>query len=439
MTSFEPELPVLTTLMELISTAQIPKLDKTVFVCVQHLLPTVVPLFQSLIILGVKPKNLFVIGKQYSTISQVSDTLKNMGLQVQPLSPLTEAGNYLSVFNQDVKRLWNCVESYISENFCERIVVLDDGGRCLELMPASLCEKLPIIGIEQTTAGTFNHNVFSSRLPFIDVATSAAKRILESKIIMAEILESIGWHLSEKKQSVPVFGVIGIGAIGKPVTQSLLKMGGVVWGYDANHMDFPDKVQRACAIKDLIKKSDYIFGCTGRDITSGVQLEDLHSDKTFISCSSEDKEFNSLLKQIKSHSSTQVEPLEDIRLCLKNKATVTLLKGGFPINFNRSFEFASPENIQLTRALLLGAIFQGIFQLSNPKTRASFGQIMLNPKLQHFVVKHWGSYAKHPKQPELSLFSIQEWIIQNSGGTRLNEILFDHCFEAREQTAEANF
>ena len=46
----------------------------------------------------------------------------------------------------------------------------------------------------------------------------------------------------------------------------------------------------------LIASCDYIFGCSGRDISEGRRLSS--KNKTLISCSSEDKEFLSLLQMV---------------------------------------------------------------------------------------------------------------------------------------------
>jgi len=60
--------------------------------------------------------------------------------------------------------------------------------------------------------------------------------------------------------------------------------------------------------------------------------------KTLISCSSEDKEFLSLLRVINNTSLNVFDPLDDIEYISEFGAKIHLLRGGFPVNFDNSGE-----------------------------------------------------------------------------------------------------
>jgi NAD kinase len=102
--------------------------------------------------------------------------MKKMCINFQPLTKLKKLGEYTITFNQNVSNMWKNVQDHIShvEDSIDGVVVLDDGGRCLEFIAKGILNNLPVIGIEQTTAGLFNPAVMNMSVPFIDVAACAA-------------------------------------------------------------------------------------------------------------------------------------------------------------------------------------------------------------------------------------------------------------------------
>jgi len=414
-------LPALNLFVKQIKAAGTPDLSNTVFVCVQHLLESSIDLFQALISIGANPHNIFLIGKHYSTCDNVYADLSNIGLQTQVLTPLSVLGQYDVLFKQDITKMWEKVYQHTISRYVSALVVLDDGGRCLESITKKFFDKVPVIGIEQTTAGLFNPQVLNLPVPFIDVATCAAKKYLEAKIIVNEIIEKLVDKLPPINSSVSC-GVIGVGIIGKVVVKKLLELGYEVLIYDK----FPQEIQSLAKVKwcnsisELIAKADYVFGCTGRDISAECNILKLvNKHKYFISCSSEDKEFLSLLRLIQQNSNLNkwpYDPLEDICYRVSDNASIHIFQGGFPINFDRSGETAHPYDIQLTRCLLFGALIQAISTLPKLQQFNINGRVMLHPLIQQFVVTNWVEKKINIDDQMLNRFNEINWIKENSGG-----------------------
>jgi len=427
------KLPVLNTVLQAASTLPSYFLKNSVFVCVQHLLFTSIDLFKALIALGAMPENIFLIGKQYSTCQEVAKQLKAFGIQLQPLTPLTQLGEYATVFTRDVSLMWQEVKRHIQRYSASAIIVLDDGGKCLECIVPGMLDELPVIGIEQTTAGLFNPTVLNLHVPFIDVAASAAKVYLESNLIVEAILKKLEGVLPNKKTELAC-GVVGLGIIGTAVARQLSALGCKVYGYEKNKsVQHVEGVIECENLENLIACADYIFGCTGRDITENLSFNNLiHQDKVFISCTSEDKEFLTLLKWINTKNQAQqsVNPLNTIQYRLSNGATIYLIKGGFPINFDDSGESVPAQKVQLTRGLLLAALIQAAtytYHLNNPSIK---GRTMLNPQAQKFVAKAW--FKANPDQTIskqlFDAFEDIEWIAKNSGGVFCESAFIEQCF-----------
>ncbi len=431
-------LPVLDAIAKTVKRNALPRMNKVVFVCVQHLLHTTVNLLESLIALGADPNNIFLLGKQYSSCDLVAEKLINMGIHLQEMTPLNRLGEYTDVFNYDVSKMWQNAKSYILKNDLDAIIVLDDGGRCLEFIRPDILSILPVIGIEQTTAGLFNPAVLNLPVPFVDVAACAVKVHLESNMVVDALFSKLNGVLPQENSNL-VCGVIGVGVIGKAVVRKLVSLGYNVIAYDSNESAVRSlqNVQQALSIKELLLKADYIFGCTGRDITASLKIEDtVKTNKVFFSCTSEDKEFLSLLKYIQSirNENSFINPLADIVWKLPNGATITVVKGGFPINFDNSGESVIAENIQLTRGLLLGALVQAFIIRTQLIINGIRGRVMLHPFIQRFIVSEWISTdVDHEFSQELiEMFGDINWITANSGGVFCESNFLQNCFNRSE-------
>lgn len=425
-------LPVLDSLVEktLTETQSLP-LKNTAILLIQHTLPTYKQLIKAFLRLGAQKDSIFIAGKRYSECQSVADELQNeLGVYYQKSSQQVGIGNFHYSFTRDINLLWqNALISIERKNACEKnednkitqIIVLDHGGYALAYIPAEALKKYSIVGVEKTTAGLINPATQGLPFPVIEVASCATKKILESPIIAEETIEKLIplIPVADKKLTC---GVISYGSIGKAIADKLLSMGHKVVVYDAD-LSKLQNTGNAIPTKELgalVAFADYIFGCTGRDITTQLDLFRLcNRDRTLISCSSEDKEFLSLLHfiRVKYNGKAPSNPLAEIEYINDSDCTIKILRGGFPVNFDNKSEIA-PNKIQLTRSLVLAGVIQAAQFFKQKDIMSSGGNYMLDPKQQKFIAQEWLKYQKPNYFPQTIIdnFDFESWIREKSGG-----------------------
>lgn len=306
----------------------------------QHLLPSVLWLVAELKKSGFD--SISIEGKHYSTIQSVHERLAAT-----------------SGIKMDGPR-----------DFTGDVAVLDEGGDLHRAMPINQ-GSLSFYGVEQTTAGLQS----AWKCPMVLVCRSAAKLVFESQIIARGVLRKLG-HLGVLNSGT--IGVIGLGALGAEVARALVARG--VRTYVADIDGVPnDLVGLSVEPRELVAKCEVILGCTGVDCLASVDLAALGSSrKTFASCSSSDIEFRSVLARL-----PKSDNFSD-RLGWLGNTPCNVLNGGFPINFDRSHEWETFEEIVLTRRLVLGGLAQAR-QLAGTAPRG----VMLDPKVQMQIVSQW--------------------------------------------------
>src|SRR6185295_17854794 len=83
--------------------------EDTALVAVQHMLWQTVDLFRAVAEMGLKPENIFALGKVYSNSVPVIKTLREMGVTVIE-STIPTPGDFNEYFARDVQRLWEIAE-----------------------------------------------------------------------------------------------------------------------------------------------------------------------------------------------------------------------------------------------------------------------------------------------------------------------------------------
>lgn len=170
----------------------------------------------------------------------------------------------------------------------------------------------------------------------------------------------------------------------------------------------------------LIASADYIFGCSGRDI-SDSHLEQFRlatRNKTLISCSSEDKEFLSLLQMINQQAPMIFDPMDDIEFKTEFGASIHLLRGGFPVNFDNTGESVPANDIQLTRSLVIAAVLQALDFLNT--TSIENGVYALDAAYQRFVIYEWCKHQEESmvSKEQLANFLDEAWLVNHSNGLK---------------------
>lgn len=428
---YDTKLPVLEAIIAAISDKKTLKLESVCFVCVQHLLDTTIPLMESLVRLGALPSNIYIMGKSYSSSPHVLATLESKGYNCYNNAPQEKLGTFSDCLQNDIKRIWEDVHERVTEEGIKLIVVLDDGGFCLTNVPQKIIKRFPLIGIEQTTSGLTNIRLRRVQFPVIKVAVSAAKQLVESPMIAEAIVKKLNSILPGEEKNLSC-AVVGLGCIGIAVTKKLLSLNHSVKVYDRE----PKKSKAvntgstiaALDIRTLINEAEYIFGCSGNDITKNLDPKIINGSKTFISCSSRDKEFLNLLNIFEENNCSYTTILDHLE-CQINNHPVKILRGGFPINFDNTGESVAAIDIQLTRGLLLGSVLQAVLSFWN-KLSMKKKQCMLDPALQSFVVSQWRRVGSTHLFPPgfLDLFEDLGWIKRHSKGTYVENALFYEWF-----------
>ncbi|MBP6104765.1 MAG: hypothetical protein KA508_06905 [Gammaproteobacteria bacterium] len=430
--------------------------NRTAFFGIQHILRTNVPLFQHLIDdLGANPQYIFLSGKGYSDNEEAEHLLENtLGIRYFKLNPAYAAmpGKYQEVLRTHLRNNWDLFLKTIKGKDIEKIVVFDEGGHCFETMPESLCFKYSMVGIEQTRGGLYSPSIEVLPFPLIEVASSALKRSLESPLIIEAVISKLKKLLQRKNTHIneeTVFGVVGNGAIGSHLTQYLLSSGHHVMAFDENATAFvgPSWKQknfyRARDIREVIVRASYIFGCTGKDITQGASeyLHTLARDKVFVSCTSEDKEFKTLLRTISENKDSRqledpafLEKESELRYISESGGVLTVLGRGFPINFDHSGESVPADQIQLTRALMLAAFIQGSTQaqtLSGEGRINTPPRIMVHPFLQQYIARQFHTYQSSNTllANKWQSFEDLHWIANQSSGQVIEDTTFFEHFQ----------
>jgi hypothetical protein len=381
-----PKLPLLEDIHATFFSQQQP-LRNTVLVCVQHLLETTGSLFEKLIELGLEPKNTFILGKIYSTNDSVVCRLRKIGFTVMAPTRPALLGDCESYLTQDCHQLWQTAAKSLLKSRPEQVIVLDDGGHLLACTPLSVSRQFPVRGVEQTMGGLVMQEAGRIQMPVVQVATSDAKKLIEPRMIQEAIfrrIKDLDWGVFGR---VP--GVVGVGSIGTAVLKGLLNRHPRICVFDKQEKPTANSptVTVCSSIKDLFEQSSVIFGCTGRDILAHEKWwTDLRGHRELVSCSSHDVEFRTILRSVPTAPARNSGIFGDVEIFTK-AGQVRIKHGGFPINFDGSPESVPPDDIQLTRGLLLGGIVQAA--MLEPTLAAGYAPLILAPPFQSYLVHRW--------------------------------------------------
>jgi S-adenosylhomocysteine hydrolase len=401
-------------------------LERTAVVYIHHALRSSSPLLHAILQLGLSPQNTFILDKHYSECDAVVKEIRALGVHYQPCSAQIGLGKFSHSFMSDINYLWYRVIEELKDKKgkeVDNLIIMDHGGHALAFTPAELLKGLNVLGIEKTTGGLINPDTQGLPFPIIETASCAAKRFLESPFIAEAVVDKITPLIPIRTQNLTC-GVVGYGAIGKAVTNKLISMGHkvIVHDNDPNQLKNIKGVLSTNELSSVIAFADYIFGCSGRDIATSIDFFRIcPRDKTLISCSSEDKEFLSILQMIQRKYNGKVasKPLHDVLYTNDFGAKIRILRGGFPVNFDHSGESVPANKIQLTRALIYVSVIQAIQFFKKPHLFIQGDNYMLDPKLQEIVVEEFLKVESFDASLEKLVKKFKnkdtEWIMENSG------------------------
>ncbi|GAI69622.1 unnamed protein product, partial [marine sediment metagenome] len=220
-------------------------------------------------------------------------------------------------------------------------------------------QKHGITGIEQTTSGARMMSCFG-KFPVILVATCKAKTELEPPIVTEAVNLHLGKVFEEFRNEK--IGIVGYGNVGKAIVKEFVSRY-KLYIYDKQLFKeaLPNNVTICNSIQELYDTCNLIVGITGEDISDIKWLEYSNNNKTLMSLSSGDIEFNRLLCAcLPKLEGEYTNPLMTLKIKTKNGKKIQVLRGGMVANFTGTPDSAPAQSIQLTRGLLFSAVVQAI-------------------------------------------------------------------------------
>ncbi len=422
----------------------------THFVAMPHIMPDVVDWLSAMIELGIKPQNIHLIGKQYSQVDETRDKLIGMGIDVMEYTPTPVGQYYDTLLNVDLPKFWEHAQEKIKSTGNGKprtVIVMDDGGRLLRSTPPQMISdpNIKIVGVEQTTNGFDVVSEHGHPIDIVIPAMSALKLEFEPPFIADAALRKLRDKLGMfHNRDV---AVVGVGKIGGALCETLADNRNSVFVYDpavkisdgqlsdpqglipaginvyaapvGNEKKANARLLRASnppsrsnyyicdSLEHAVQSSNYVFGCTGKDIFRDIDLDKMRfqgpgkaiAETRFISVSSGDKEFQSLLKWITQQPEGFKHHGPDEKLGSRWDVTINhkgsklrVAQQGFPINFDGKTCSGTPEEMQLISSFLLASIVQGYDYVNKYPVKSQDDQknlIMLSPTVQRRILMSW--------------------------------------------------
>jgi S-adenosylhomocysteine hydrolase len=407
-----PKYPVIEQLREKLSFQFNP--EEYYIISVQHLLRSTGSMFEAIVDYGFYPQNIYLTGKIYSTHIETQSKLKTLGINIVESDYPNKLGYYTQSLENDVRKMWQLLSENLKPD--SKIIILDDGGYTLKNVPDEILKNHFVYGIEQTTSGIRMQNTFG-KFPVIHVAASAAKVIIEPPIVSEAVKIQLGEIIKELNPHK--VGVVGFGHIGKAVVNEFKSVYDILVFDIKNELkgEIIQDVAYCNSMSDLYNQSDVIIGATGQDISDLNWLTDSTGDKTLISVSSGDIEFNTLLRECEPYLTEELKnPLQILSLKTQQGHLLKILRGGMVANFTGTPDSSPGHIIQVTRGLLFSAILQILRDSEELKNQS--GAIMLDPDFQKSVVQLW--FQDQPQRKAdyseeiLEGFETVDWIRKQS-------------------------
>jgi|JI102314A1RNA_FD_contig_31_7392910_length_1905_multi_5_in_0_out_0_1 S-adenosylhomocysteine hydrolase len=350
-------------------------LEGVSLICAQHLVSTTYTMFHYFFDLGLNPKDLYVIGKCYSTDPRVFQQLLNDGVNVSSLSTYFDS---LEPYDERYKLNLSHFFSSSLKSLCspKKLLILDDGGYLLNIANEIFPENTLVAGIEQTSAGYNLLKNIHLNFPVINVARSRVKLYYESPIIANLVVQRISLFFDNLLLIKPRVLIIGYGFIGKAIEKKLKTINGI------RQIDLYDPIKKIGffsedEINKYIGDYDVIIGCSGNTVLSNVNYPYLKRPVFLISASSSDREFDAV--KLRYTLPKTRNPHENL-----NIKGIHLTNCGFPYPFDGCYDEIDLKDFQLTRSLLLAAVLQ-----ANSISSRKVGFVRLNRNIQNQIIQKY--------------------------------------------------
>lgn len=347
----------------------------------QHQLANQVPMTSALIDLGLSPDKIYWVDIPYTSNKATRKELRKLGVIHFDTCKDYDLLQPYAAYQR--KRAINAYKKILALD-PEHLLVLDDGAYFLEA--ASYFEERPskCVIVEQTSRGMIKlkdnkamQHVLE-HIPLINVAKSKLKAALESPFIGLSVCAALDNHLKSylKKSKGDIRClVLGYGNIGQSVVHYLQSIEGIqninIFIHDTSNDDDLDNNKKNDINQyqqwDRSNKEtfDLVIGCTGNTSFDFGDYVLLNDNAVLVSASSGAIEFNrrnmieqGLLSEFDDVWIGDVKIDHDLHADIPIHfpgRDVTLLNGGFPINFDGRMTINKSEHIQIAMALMVEA------------------------------------------------------------------------------------
>ena len=350
--------------------------EDTALVAVQHMLYQTVDMFQAAGEIGLNPENIFTLGKVYSNNGPIISTLRDMGVTVLD-STFPRPGEFDASFGNDVKRLWRLVAERLAQRRIKRVLVLDDGGKCITNIPAQLLHRYQVAGVEQTSLGMFVFEDHPPPFAVVSWARSAVKLRIGGPIFSHCLINRLHAQFlrGNSLQDVEV-GIIGLGSIGSGLADGATRQQSKVLFYDPNpNLEVPPRLRhqitRVDSLEELMLRCQFVFGASGRDPFKGKWPMRYRPGIRLFSGSAGDQEFGPIIRDLRERACFKVEnETWDITCEDGPSGPIHIAYQGFPYNFVSRGESAVPSRIVQIET---GGLLAGLIQAHNHLTLVENG------------------------------------------------------------------
>jgi len=275
-----------------------------IILIVQHLLGSSIPFFTMLEKGGVKSKDVYIVGKAYSSHPLVVNRLIQKGyrLRFKDVFECMEDQPYDSILEKHI--IQSCRKLFQRIDGNKKGLIIDDGGKAIRLLHEKYPEMVKrFVCVEQTSRGARIVNKINLKCPVINVARSNAKTFYESPIIAKSMVDELINNIKFWKKA-SVFQLInqkvlllGYGFIGENVANEFRKHGFNIIVYDSDKTQLQKAYLHGFSIVKKREKAykfiSILVGCTGTSALQEKEFQLLKSGTLLVNMASTDTEFSS--------------------------------------------------------------------------------------------------------------------------------------------------
>ena len=263
-----------------------------------------------------------------------------------------------------------------AEEASSQIVVIDDGGYIAPLLLTDYSKEIKsglFLGVvEQTRSGVWKVEAHldngSFPLPFVSVAETRIKALLESPLVARSAVQGIERLIPNEDFQGQNVLVVGYGSIGENLAKQLKDRGMKVFVFDT------DPLKRLAAQREVFTvaedlpsliietKPSLVIGCAGKSSFGKEEMLALPNSCYLASTTSRDWEFDK--KELAILADKISGDVKQKRYHIGNK-TLTLLADGFPVNFEGGESMPNRSSDLVLSMMLLGAIRLSTEELQN--------------------------------------------------------------------------